>query len=114
MRKPALLLLIGAAPALAPETAAAQSAITGPDPITVTGDNRVICRRVTRTATRMRIGRICRTQAQWRTQSSPAPPLGNHSNDTIDEAADTLDGLRADDRSTGCGYEGHETALGPR
>jgi hypothetical protein len=86
------------------------------DETTVTGDNRIICRRATRTATRMRTGRICRTVAEWRRETGG--PRAQDRNSTIDEAADTLDALGADDISTNC--IGNpldrtpDTPLGPR
>lgn len=101
MRRLALLLLIVPAGAQA-----APPPVNNPD-IVVTGENRMICRRVTRTATRMRVGRVCRTQAQW--AADPGPGASDDPNATIDGAADTLEvlghrmnGVRAD------------TGLGPR
>ena len=115
MRRLAIALLISAGPGL-PPAAAAQSSAAGSDPITVTGENRVSCRRITRTATRMRTGRICRTQAQWARE--PAPGMNpNNPNATEDGVNDTLTALGANERSTGdCGgfCGGHETPLGPR
>ncbi len=117
MRKLALWLILGSAAASMPQAApAAQTTVTGPDPV-VTGENRVTCRRVTRTATRMRTGRICRTQAQWARETGRAPAL-NDPNATIDGAADTLDALGADDISTNCVGDPlnrtPDTPLGPR
>jgi hypothetical protein len=116
MRRLAIALLLATAPVLAPETAVAQSSATGPDPITVTGENRIVCRRITRTATRMRIGRVCRTQSQWaRERGGGVDP--NDPNATIDGANDTLTALGANERSTGDsgGFgSGHDTPLGPR
>lgn len=90
---------------------------TGPDPV-VTGDNRVTCRRVTRTATRMRTGRICRTQTQWAQESGRTRPNPDDPNESIDGAADTLDALAADDISTNCVGDPlnrtPDTPLGPR
>ena len=116
MRKVAILLLVATAPALLPAAAAAQSTATGPD-ITVTGENRVICRRITRTATRMRVGRICRTQSQWAADTGRALDP-NDPNATIDGAADTLD-VRAFCHGTGDGEKSPldttpDTPLGPR
>jgi len=104
-------LAVPVAPAAA-QAADRQAAISGPDPIIVTGDDRLVCRRITRTATRMRTGRICRHQSQWGEESRASREA--YSNADAEEAAQTFDGLHADDRSTGCGYEGHETTLGPR
>ena len=113
MRKLALVLLA----AFTPVTAAAQSPTTGSDPIIVTGDDRMICRRVTRTATRMRIGRVCRTQSQWARERAPGVNP-NDPNSTIDGAYDSLTALGALDRSTNCVGDAlnrsNETPLGPR
>jgi hypothetical protein len=116
MRMWVVLAVLGSSPAAALEAAAAQSAATGPD-ITVTGDNRVICRRVTRTATRMRTGRICRTQAQWAREAGSTPPASDP-NSTIDGAADSLE-MGGEKVSTNCiGGElirmNGRTPLGPR
>ena len=116
MRKLAILLLLAGAPAALPVAASAQPAANGSD-ITVTGDNRMICRRVTRTATRMRVGRICRTQSQWARERGGGADT-NDPNATIDGAADTLEML-GEKVSTGCtGGEltnaNGRTSLGPR
>jgi len=118
MRTLVIALLIAPGPVFAPAIAAAQSSVAGRDPITVTGDNRIICRRVTRTATRMRIGRICRSQSQWAAETGRAPNR-NDPNSTIDGAADTLDVMRADCTGTGDGIKSPldttpDTPLGPR
>jgi len=114
MKRLALILLLGSAPAFAPESAAAAAQDPG---ATVTGHDRVICRRVTRTASRMRIGRICRPMSQWHHEGG-----GNRSPDEpnarADGAADTLDALGADDISTGDQKDPMDrtpdTPLGPR
>ncbi len=116
MKKLALILLIAGGPSLVPAPAHAQSTATGPDPV-VTGDNRVSCRRITRTATRMRVGRICRTQSQWAADTGRARNP-NDPNGTIDGAADTLD-VRAFCHGTGDGEKSPldrtpDTPLGPR
>lgn len=112
MRKLAILLVIAGAPVALPAAASAQSAATGPD-ITVTGENRVICRRVARTATRMRTGRLCRTQSQWARERTPGVNA-NDPNATIDGAADTLEML-GEKVSTGCvgGMPGTTGGSGP-
>jgi hypothetical protein len=111
----ALILLAASAPLAAPAAAAAQSSATGPDPV-VTGQNRVICRRITRTATRMRVGRICRSQSQWAADTGRAVDP-NDPNATIDGAADTLDVL-SQEVGTGDGKSPMDTTpdtpLGPR
>jgi hypothetical protein len=113
MRKLAILSLLAAAPAVAPSAALAQSSATGPD-ITVTGDNRIICRRVTRTATRMRTGRICRTQAEWARAPRERNATQVNGNDTVDGAADNLEVL-GEKVSTGCvgGMPGSTGGSGP-
>ena len=118
MRKLALILLIAGGPALAPAPALAQSSAPGPDPV-VTGDNRVVCRRITRTATRMRVGRICRPMSQWRGEAG-GRAVNDDPNATIDGAADTLEML-GEKHGTECiggeldnpGMNGR-TPLGPR
>lgn len=113
MRKLAILSLILATPIAAPEAALAQPSVTGSD-ITVTGDNRVVCRRVTRTATRMRTGRICRTQAEWAHAPQERNATPTNANDTIDGAADTLETL-GEKVSTNCtgGMPGATGGSGP-
>jgi hypothetical protein len=117
MRKFLLVLAAGTCPILTPQAAAAQSSAAGPDAV-VTGDNRVVCRRVTRTATRMRVGRICRTQSEWARDVGRRMPDPNDPNGTIDGAADTLDAFAADDISTNCTGDPlnrtPDTPLGPR
>src|SRR6185295_19057523 len=109
MRKLAILLLVTGAPVSLP-AAAAQSSATGPD-ITVTGENRVICRRITRTATRMRTGRICRSQAQWAREAAPGA-RADDPNATVDGAADTLEML-GEKISTNCTGGGPTGGPGP-
>ncbi len=113
MRKLLILSLVVAAPVAAPDAAIAQSSATGPD-ITVTGDNRIICRRVTRTATRMRTGRICRTQAEWAHSPQERNATPTNANDTIDGAADSLETL-GEKVSTNCvgGLPGSTGGSGP-
>lgn len=98
----ALLLTVPAATGAAPPAPAGQ-----PD-ILVTGENRVVCRTVRRTATRMRVGRLCRRLSDWRTDSDSAIRNDTDPNATIDGAADTLEvlGQRQPVRTEG--------ALGPR
>ena len=116
MRRFALFLLLNSASAATPQLAVAQTSATGPDPV-VTGDNRVTCRRVTRTATRMRTGRICRTQAQWAREVGARAPAPDDPNATIDGVDNSLAMLGANEASTndsGGFTSGHETPLGPR
>lgn len=101
-RLAAMLLLIVPAGAQAGPTP-----MNEPD-ILVTGENRIVCRYVMRTGTRMRVGRICRRLSDWRTDSDAAIRASLDANATIDGAADTLEvlGQRGTVRS--------ETNLGPR
>jgi hypothetical protein len=102
MRRLAAMLLIVPASAGAAPVPAHQ-----PD-IVVTGENRIVCRHVRRTATRMRVGRLCRRLSEWQSDSDAAIRDGVDPNATIDGAADTLGvlGQRSAVRSEG--------ALGPR
>jgi hypothetical protein len=114
MRRFAILLIVAGVPAMTPTIASAQASASNPD-ITVTGDNRIVCRRITRTATRMGSGRICRTIAQWRREIG-ASVAANDANATIDGAADALT-VAGEKVSTGCTGgmgAGHDTPLGPR
>ena len=111
MRKLGILSLLTAASVAAPEAALAQSPVTGPD-ITVTGDNRMVCRRVTRTATRMRTGRICRTQAEWARAPQERNATATNPNDTIDGASDTLE-MYGEKVSTNCTGGGPTGGAGP-
>jgi hypothetical protein len=109
MRK--LLVMILAA-ALLPGSGAAAGPQTPPasqPDITVTGEDRMVCRYVTRTATRMRRGRVCRRLSEWGSDSDRAVRAANDPNATIDGAADTLGVL-------GHGMDGvrSEGGLGPR
>ena len=111
MRKFAFFLLLAPGAALTPSMAAAAVQ----DEVTVRGENRVVCRRVTRTATRMRVGRICRSLSEWRGREPGAP---HDPNGEIDGAANTLDAMRADCIGTGDGKSPMDrtpdTPLGPR
>jgi hypothetical protein len=111
MRKLAILSLLAAAPVAAPGTAQAQSSANGPD-ITVTGDNRIVCRRVTRTATRMRVGRVCRTQSEWARAPQERNATPTNPNETIDGASDTLE-MYGEKVSTGCTGGGPTGGAGP-
>ena len=113
MRKVIASLALAAGPILAPEAAAAQAAAgaqTGPN-ITVEGD-RVICRRITRTASRMRTGRICRTQVEWQNNGVTF----SSSRTDIEDALNALDmyGEKVSTNCTGGMGGGHNTPLGPR
>jgi len=105
-------------------TAAPATAATGQDVprqqvsddqgVVVTGEDRIVCRRVTRTATRMRTGRICRSVSQWRDESGGSGETGDTN---IDDAANTLDARRADcigPYNPGGLSREPQTPLGPR
>lgn len=106
MRRHAAVLLIAISPFLPARGAAAPAPAGQPD-IVVTGENRIVCRQVRRTATRMRVGRLCRRQSEWRAESAAAIRDGADPNATIDGAADTLEVLG---QMTGAGAG----PLGPR
>jgi len=84
----------------------------GEEGVTVTGEDRVVCRRVTRTATRMRTGRICRPVSEWRNERGDRATADP--NETIDGAADSLEVL-GEKISTGCvgGLPGQTGGAGP-
>jgi hypothetical protein len=98
----ALMLVMSAGAEAAPTPAPRQADIV------VTGDNRIVCRYVARTGTRMRVGRVCRRLSDWRTDSEAAIRAGLDPNATIEGAADALEvlGQRGTVRS--------DTSLGPR
>jgi hypothetical protein len=108
MRK--LLVTILAAAAFPAGAGAEPQAPPASQPdITVTGEDRMVCRYVTRTATRMRRGRVCRRLSEWGSDSDRAVRAANDPNATIDGAADTLEVLGH--RMDGVRSEG---GLGPR
>jgi len=92
--------------------APAPASASGPD-VTVQGPERLVCRSLQRTATRMRSNRVCRTVREW-----DEARAGRTQDEELAEAADTLDMLGADDISTGCGDNAlsltPDTPLGPR
>ena len=116
MRKFACLLAIAAAPVLTAGAAHAQSApsqrTAAPQPdVTVRAPERLVCRSVRRTSTRMRASRVCRPVSQLNADDRRTD------DERLTEAADTLDVLGADDISTNCSgglTSGHEGPLGPR
>jgi hypothetical protein len=113
MRMLASLLLIAVQPiATTAARAAAPAPVASPD-ITVTGDDRLVCRRITRTATRMRTGRICRPLSQWTAEVTDRG--ANSANASIEGASDSLVQI-SEKISTGCGEGGggHNGPLGPR
>lgn len=121
MRKLTALLAIAAAPLLAAGAANAQStsgtsvggAPAAEPGVTVQGPERLVCRSLQRTATRMRSNRVCRTVREWEEARA-----GRTQDEELAAAADTLDVLGADDISTGCGDNAlsltPDTPLGPR
>ena len=84
------LLLIGCGTVLAPDLALAQPAASVQPDVTVRGDDRLVCRRMVRTATRMRVGRVCRRMSEWRTEGG-GHATNDDANASIDGAADTLE-----------------------
>ena len=122
MMRKLIVLLAAAAPLLAGGAASAQSTsgtsvggapATEPG-VTVQGPERLVCRLVRRTGTRMRSSRICRTVTQWEEAQA-----GRSQDEVLAEAADTLETF-GEKVSTSC--EGGElvrgmngrTPLGPR
>ena len=118
--KLAALLAIAAAPLLAaagPAHAQSTSGTTvagtpGPD-VTVQGPERLLCRVVRRTGTRMRSSRICRTVSEWEEAQE-----GRSQDEVLNDAADTLETF-GEKVSTNCiGGEltrgNGRTPLGPR
>ena len=83
-------LFVGAAQAQAPT-----APTTTPSGVTVVAPDRMICRRVTGTTTRMRSGRICRSVPR----SRGTGPQSDE--DRVAEAADTLDAF-GERMSTDC------------
>ena len=118
MRKIAAALTIAAAPLVAVGAAGAQTggasqgtAAPSPD-VTVRAPERMVCRQVTRTATRMRSNRVCRTVTAWEEARA-----GRSQDEVLAEAADTLEtfGEKVSTNDVG-GLTGreHDTPLGPR
>lgn len=121
MNKLAAFLVIAAAP-FAAGAAQAQStsgtsvggAPAAEPGVTVHGPERLVCRLVRRTGTRMRSNRVCRTVAQWEEARA-----GRSQDEVLAEAADTLETF-GEKVSTNClGGEDAlsrtpDTPLGPR
>ena len=112
MRKLIALVAFAAVPILPSQAAlAAQrraAAQDGPT-ITVEGD-RMVCRRVTRTATRMRTGRVCRSRDDLSAHPDGAVTAGSY-----DEIGDAY--FKASGMFEPCPYDPGRTAqnpLGPR
>lgn len=108
-------LLIAAAALTATGTANAQSAGGGasaqsPD-VTVRAPDRMVCRAMQRTSTRMRTSRVCRTVREW-----DEARAGRSQDEVLAEAADTLEALgeKVSTNCTGGMGGGHNTSLGPR
>ncbi len=116
-----MLAAVAAAPVLAGGAANAQSTsgtsvggapATEPG-VTVQGPERMVCRVVRRTGTRMRSSRICRTVTQW-----DEAHAGRSQDEVLAEAADTLETF-GEKVSTNCiggelTRENGRTPLGPR
>ncbi len=120
MRKRIFMLAAVAAPLLAGGAANAQStsgtsvggAPSAEPGVTVQGPERLVCRLVRRTGTRMRSNRVCRTVSQWEEASA-----GRSQDTELSDAADTLETF-GEKVSTNCvGGEltrENRTPLGPR
>ena len=85
-------------------------ATASPD-VTVRAPERMICRSVQRTATRMRSSRVCRTVTEWEEARA-----GRSQDEVLAEAADTLEilGEKISTNCTGGMSGGHDGPLGPR
>jgi len=118
MRRFVAALTIAAAPLVAVGAAGAQTGgasrdTTAPPPeVTVRAPERMVCRQVTRTATRMRSNRVCRTVTQWEEASA-----GRSQDAELSDAADTLETF-GEKVSTNCIggelFRENRTPLGPR
>ena len=107
-----IALLALAAPVLTPAAALAEPAGAQSGPRIIVEGERTLCRRAIRTSSRMRTGRICRTQAEWRANGVTF----SSSRGDIEDAQNALD-MYAEKVSTNCVggfFSGHETPLGPR
>ena len=101
-----IVMLIAAAAASLPAGAAANAQSTsgtsvggapaGEPGVTVQGPERLLCRVVRRTGTRMRASRVCRTVTQWEEAQA-----GRSQDEVLAEAADTLETF-GDKVSTNC------------
>jgi len=118
MRILAVVLLAGAAmttAAAAPANAQTgdpnQATAAPPPEVTVRAPDRMVCRSVARTATRMRSNRVCRTVAQW-----DEARAGRSQDEELADAADTLEtlGEKVSTNCTGGMGGGHNGPLGPR
>ena len=86
------------------------TAAPAPD-VTVRAPERMVCRSVARTATRMRSNRVCRTVSQW-----DEARAGRSQDEELADAADTLEtlGEKVSTNCTGGIGGGHSGPLGPR
>lgn len=118
MRRFAAALTIAAAPLAAVGAAGAQTGGASQDTtapsseVTVRAPERMVCRQVTRTATRMRSNRVCRTVTQWEEARA-----SRTQDDELADAADTLEtfGEKVSTNDIGgLGGREHDTPLGPR
>ena len=109
MRKFSALFLMAASSSFPASASAPPEPPASQPDITVTGEDRMVCRYVTRTATRMRRGRVCRRLSEWQNDSDRTVRAANDPNATIDGSADTLGVL-------GHGPDGvrSEGGMGPR
>jgi len=113
MGKRFLIVAAAVAPLLCAGTAHAQERTTpapngGGGDVTVRAPERMVCRNVTRTSTRMRTSRQCRTVSQMRESERQSQ------DEVLAEAADTLETL-GEKVSTGCvgGMPGRTGGAGP-
>lgn len=118
MSKLAAALIMASAALAAAGTANAQPSGTSPGgapasapDVTVRAPERMVCRSVQRTSTRMRSNRVCRTVTQWEEARQ-----GRTQDDELADAADTLEtfGEKVSTNCIGGLTSGHETHLGPR
>ena len=118
MSKLAAALILAGATLAAAGTANAQPGGTSPGgapasspDVTVRGPERMVCRSVQRTSTRMRSNRVCRTVREW-----DEARAGRTQDEELAEAADALDvlGEKVSTNCIGGLTSGHETHLGPR
>jgi len=104
-----LVALATSGAAIAQQPAPPTAAPSSPD-VTVRAPERMVCRQVTRTATRMRSSRVCRPVSQMRAEEQ------QNQDEVLAEAADTLDvlGERVGTGDLGGMGSDMDTPLGPR
>ena len=105
----AALLAAGTASA---QTGTRQAGAPAPSPdVTVRAPERMVCRAVPRTATRMRTSRVCRSVSEWEEARA-----GRSQDEVLAEAADTLEtfGEKVSTNDIGGLSRADDTPLGPR